>query len=82
MAGEPLCSGTNNMFITMNTCYVALKIVSPAVAEAAVIYWTEECVATIFSGPPIYNVHQNYKFFIDYVNYISIKFLPLLIYLI
>ena len=47
MAGEPLCSGTN-MFIAMNTCYVTLKVVSPAVAEAAAIYWTEECVATIF----------------------------------
>ena len=60
-----LCSGTNNMFITMNTCYVALK---PAVAEAAAIYWREECVATI-SGPPIYNVHQilYYKFFINYI---------------
>ena len=47
MAGEPLCSGTNNMLITMNTCYVALKVVSPAVAVAAAVYWTEECVATL-----------------------------------
>ena len=38
MAGEPLCSGTNNMLITMNSCYVALKVVSPAVAVAAAVY--------------------------------------------
>ena len=39
MAGEPLCSGTNNMLITMNTCYMALKV--------AAIYRTEECVASL-----------------------------------
>ena len=80
MAGEPLCSGTNNMFITMNTCYVALKVVSPAVAEAAAIYWTEESVATIFLDLLYITCIKTIIFFINYVNYISIKFLPLLIY--
>ena len=35
------------MLNAMHTCYVALKVVSSAVAVAAAVHRTEKCVATL-----------------------------------
>ena len=58
------------MFVTKNTCYVALKIVSPAVAVATTIYWTKKCPTLLldllqYYAPQYYNYFNRMLLFVN-----------------